>query len=146
MHVWSSFQFLLKHWFWFHWFTLSSSEFLTKGSRQVLLTSKKYIQGGSRRGGNAESSVEKVPGVPGWEQLICGSVIIKCHFLKQAAQDFLAGSLLQSRSKSTVQRIQNFHKEAKLLFCLHFFFNQAPLYLSVLICFCWRKKQSATSW
>ena len=29
------------------------------------------------------SSVEKVPGVPGWEQLICGSVIIKCHFLKQ---------------------------------------------------------------
>ena len=78
------------------------------------------------------SSVEKVPGVPGWEQLICGSVIIKCHFLKQAAQDFLAGSLLQSRSKSTVQRIQNFHTEAKLLFCLHFFFNQAPLYLSVL--------------
>ena len=79
------------------------------------------------------SSVEKVPGVPGWEQLICGSVIIKCHFLKQAAQDFLAGSLLQSRSKSTVQRIQNFHTEAKLLFCLHFFFNQAPLYLSVSV-------------
>ena len=55
MHVWSSFQFLLKHWFWFHWFTLSSSEFLTKGSRQVLLTSKKYIQGGSGRGGKADS-------------------------------------------------------------------------------------------
>ena len=61
------------------------------------------------------SSVEKVPGVPGWEQLICGSVIIKCHFLKQAAQDFLAGSLLQSRSKSTVQRIQNFHTKANML-------------------------------
>ena len=58
------------------------------------------------------SSVEKVPGVPGWEQLICGSVIIKCHFLKQ---DFLAGSLLQSRSKSTVQRIQNFHTKANML-------------------------------
>ena len=91
------------------------------------------------------SSVEKVPGVPGWEQLICGSVIIKCHFLKQAAQDFLAGSLLQSRSKSTVQRIQNFHKEAKLLFvsisssikllCTY-------LYLSLSA---ERKKQSATS-
>ena len=115
-----------------------------KLSRQVLLTSKKYTQGGSRRGGNADSRSRIFGGKgPGSPRL--GAVNLRfCYHQMSFPEASRAGFPCRQLTAVTEQKYSSENSKlpqrSEIVVCLHFFLNQAPLYLSVLISFCWKKK------